>query len=169
MTGRYRIGYHRPGGSGHIELIGSEEYNPCCGSKGWDVYLDAEPGDEGLPAGEWVTAPAPSWAELMRTIAEHYPPDVFAGSGGDPGPQIVALAREVDRLRRMRTYLAEQLGHAAGAVPPDEELLLRVAFWIASGMRSVREREGVQGTPLSREELEAEFIERGQRAAGESS
>lgn len=150
MTGRYRIG----------------SYCPVCGSKGWDVYLVAEPGDEGLPDGEWVTA---SWADLMRTIAEHYPPDVFAGSGGDPGPQIVALTREVDRLRRMRTYLAEQLGYQDGDVPPDRELLFRTAFWIASGRRAAPERADVEGTPLSREELEAAFVERERRAAGEQS
>lgn len=41
-----------------------------------------------------------SWGWLMAVLAEHYPPDVFTGGSGDPAPQIVALTREVDRLRR---------------------------------------------------------------------
>lgn len=41
-----------------------------------------------------------TWDWLMAVLSEHYPPDVFTGSSGDPAPQIVALTREVDRLRR---------------------------------------------------------------------
>lgn len=43
-----------------------------------------------------------SWQGLMGILAEHYPPDVVDGSSGDPGPQIVALTRAVDQLRRER-------------------------------------------------------------------
>jgi hypothetical protein len=43
-----------------------------------------------------------SWAGLMETLDEHYPAEVFDGSSGDPGPRIVALTREVDRLREGR-------------------------------------------------------------------
>lgn len=57
---RYWVGYYCPRGSGHYELLGQtdkngEGYDGSCGSKGWDVYLDAEPGDElfDLPEGEW--------------------------------------------------------------------------------------------------------------------
>jgi hypothetical protein len=44
-----------------------------------------------------------SWAGLMTLLNEHYPEDVFVGDGrsGDPGPVIVALLRENDRLRRI--------------------------------------------------------------------
>lgn len=40
-----------------------------------------------------------TWPGLMETLAQHYPPDIIDGSSGDPGPQIITLAREVDRLR----------------------------------------------------------------------
>jgi hypothetical protein len=40
-----------------------------------------------------------SWDWLMAVLAVHYPPDVFVGGeGSDPGPQIVALTREVEAL-----------------------------------------------------------------------
>lgn len=50
---RYWVGYYCPRGSGHYEIYGQPEYTPECGSKGWNVYLDAEEGDEYLPEGEW--------------------------------------------------------------------------------------------------------------------
>lgn len=40
-----------------------------------------------------------SWAGLMSLLDEHYPADVFTGDSDDPGPRIVALTREVERLR----------------------------------------------------------------------
>lgn len=52
-SSRYWVGYYCPRGSGHYEIYGQPEYTPECGSKGWNVYLDAEEGDEYLPEGEW--------------------------------------------------------------------------------------------------------------------
>lgn len=105
-----------------------------------------------------------SWDWLMAVLAVHYPADVFVGGpGADPGPQIVALTREVDRLRRMRTYLAQQLGHRGGEMPPDEELLWRSVYWIEAGLRSAVERSGEPGKPLTQEEFVAEL---GQRRPG---
>lgn len=40
-----------------------------------------------------------SWAGLMSLLDEHYPADVFTGRSQDVGPQIIALIREIDRLR----------------------------------------------------------------------
>jgi hypothetical protein len=57
---RYWIGYYCPRGSGHFELAGNEDYDGCCGSKGWDLYLDADPEDTSLPEGEWRLVPLPS-------------------------------------------------------------------------------------------------------------
>lgn len=43
-----------------------------------------------------------SWSGLMSMLDEHYPASIFVGDGetADPGARIVALVREVDRLRR---------------------------------------------------------------------
>jgi Domain of unknown function (DUF3850)/Antitoxin VbhA len=157
-----------------------------------------------------------SWDWLMAVLAVHYPPDVVDGSSGDPGPRIVALAREVDRLRReaegavsvsaemvgmdlveanqrlndglaeigvaaglpadssaetiraevaelprIRDYLAEQLGHKPGDVPPDKELLWSVALFIEAGQQATRGRAKESGgKALTREELQAEFAKR---------
>jgi hypothetical protein len=43
-----------------------------------------------------------TWAGLMSLLDQHYPADVFDGASNDPGPRIVALAREVGRLRDER-------------------------------------------------------------------
>ncbi len=40
-----------------------------------------------------------TWVGLISLLDEHYPPDVFDGSSGDPGPTIIRLIREIDRLR----------------------------------------------------------------------
>lgn len=78
MADRYRIGYYCPRGKGHLELLGAKDYSPDCGSRGWDVYLDgAEPGEEGLPEGDWVPTPPPSSAVLVAILAEHYPRLLF--------------------------------------------------------------------------------------------
>lgn len=51
---RYWVGYYCPRGTdGHFELVGDTEYDGCCGSKGWDLYLNATPGDTSLPEGMW--------------------------------------------------------------------------------------------------------------------
>lgn len=41
----------------------------------------------------------PSWSRLMEILDEHYPAEVCDGSSGDPGPTIIVLTREIDRLR----------------------------------------------------------------------
>ena len=40
-----------------------------------------------------------SWDGLMSLVDEHYPSDVVDGSSGDPGPRLIVLLREIDRLR----------------------------------------------------------------------
>jgi uncharacterized small protein (DUF1192 family) len=40
-----------------------------------------------------------TWAGLLSILDTHYPADVFDGSSGDEGPRIVALVREIGRLR----------------------------------------------------------------------
>ena len=40
-----------------------------------------------------------TWAGLMEALDRLYPPDVVDGSSGDPGPRIVVLCREVERLQ----------------------------------------------------------------------
>lgn len=40
-----------------------------------------------------------SWDGLMSILDDHYPADVFDGSSGDPGPRIIVLIREIDRIR----------------------------------------------------------------------
>lgn len=42
-----------------------------------------------------------TWDGLMSILDEHYPPDVFVGGSADPGPRLIALMREVERLRAM--------------------------------------------------------------------
>jgi hypothetical protein len=44
-----------------------------------------------------------SWAGLMALLDEHYPVDIFTGASSDPGPTIIVLIREVDRLRATLT------------------------------------------------------------------
>jgi hypothetical protein len=48
-----------------------------------------------------------SWAGLMSLLDETYPADLFTGVSGDPGPTIIVLIREVDRLRASLTELVE--------------------------------------------------------------
>lgn len=40
-----------------------------------------------------------TWHGLMSLLDEHYPPDVPLGPDRDPGPRILHLTRELDRLR----------------------------------------------------------------------
>lgn len=40
-----------------------------------------------------------TWGGLMELLDAHYPPDVAGGSSGDPGPRIVVLTREIERLQ----------------------------------------------------------------------
>lgn len=61
---RYWVGYYCPRGTdGHFELLACPDYDPYCGSKGLDLYLDVTPGTVGLPDGEWrLMEPAdPHW------------------------------------------------------------------------------------------------------------
>lgn len=62
-----------------------------------------------------------SWVGIIGLLDEHYPADVFAGRL-DPGPRIIALTREVDRLRtelaareQVVTWTAEVKGRLARA------------------------------------------------------
>lgn len=57
--------------------------------------------DAVMPIVEEEIAQLRSWNGLMAVLDENYPPDVFTGDGtrGDPGPRIIALTRELDRLR----------------------------------------------------------------------
>jgi hypothetical protein len=50
-----------------------------------------------------------SWQGLMSLLDEHWPAEIFKGSSGDPGPTIVFLVREVDRLRREVEFEANAL------------------------------------------------------------
>lgn len=67
-----------------------------------------------------------SWTWLMAVLDEHYPPELFDGSSGDPGPQIVALAQDVNRLRRRaKNVLQEMAGMAASVEPGGGQPLTR--------------------------------------------
>lgn len=46
-----------------------------------------------------------TWRGLISLLDKHYPPDVFDGSSDDPGPRIIALTREVERLRAREALL----------------------------------------------------------------
>lgn len=48
-----------------------------------------------------------TWNGLMSQLDRHYPPDVFDGSSGDPGPRIIALTRGIDRLRAQLAEIGE--------------------------------------------------------------
>jgi hypothetical protein len=41
------------------------------------------------------------WAGLLHILDTVYPADVFDGSSGDVGPQIIVHLREIDRLRHV--------------------------------------------------------------------
>lgn len=49
----------------------------------------------------------PGWADVMAVVDRLYPADVFAGDSGDsgdpgdPGPRVLALLREIDRLKAL--------------------------------------------------------------------
>lgn len=65
-----------------------------------------------------------SWDGLMSLLDEHYPEDIFPteedNDGRDPGPRIVSLIRQLERLRQQRTITtAEQLD----ALPDDAVVL----------------------------------------------
>lgn len=62
-----------------------------------------------------------TWPGLMETLAQHYPPDVIDGRSGDPGPQIITLAREVDRLREAVERVREIISDALEAWEPQYE------------------------------------------------
>lgn len=53
-----------------------------------------------------------TWGGLMWLLDLYYPPDVFDGSSGDPGPRIVVLTREIDRLRADNESLLARIGQA---------------------------------------------------------
>lgn len=61
-----------------------------------------------------------TWAGLMSLLAEHYPADVPLGPDSDPGPRILRLTRELDRLRaahdRVRKVIMGRRSVAAAAV-----------------------------------------------------
>ena len=65
-----------------------------------------------------------TWAGLMSVLDEHYPPDVIDGSSGDPGPRIVVLTRELDKLR---AELAAEKVWKVESIPrwADEQMLTR--------------------------------------------
>jgi len=44
-----------------------------------------------------------TWDGLMSILDAHYPPDVFTGDSADPGARLIALMREVERLRALMT------------------------------------------------------------------
>jgi hypothetical protein len=50
-----------------------------------------------------------TWPGLMSLLDEHYPADVQLGPDDEPGPRILALVREVDRLRKERDEVAATL------------------------------------------------------------
>jgi hypothetical protein len=58
-----------------------------------------------------------TWDGLLSTLDTHYPAEVFDGSSGDDGPRMLALMREIDRLRtawadglhQIRAALAKRL------------------------------------------------------------
>lgn len=83
------------------------------------------------------------------------------------GPTHALIAEElgIGDVRRMRTYLAEQLGLQC-EMPPDKELLFLAAYWIKEGLRAALERRDEPGRPLAKEELIAEFDEMEQRRSG---
>lgn len=73
-----------------------------------------------------------SWAGLMELLDEHYPASIFAGDGSDesadPGARIVALVREVDRLRREVEFEANGATTFSGADAVAERGINGVAF-----------------------------------------
>ena len=58
-----------------------------------------------------------SWAGLMSLLDEHWPDAVFRGSSGDPGPTIVFLLRQIDRLREEVDRLHREVEFEAKAEP----------------------------------------------------
>ena len=50
-----------------------------------------------------------SWEGILSLLDEHYPADIFDGSSGDPGPTIIVLTREIERLRE--TYVRTKEVH----------------------------------------------------------
>lgn len=68
----------------------------------WDRAQDVAPL---LAEKEEVLARLHTWQGLMSLLDEHYPPEVFDRSSGDEGPRVVALVREIDRLRSHNTAL----------------------------------------------------------------
>jgi hypothetical protein len=68
-----------------------------------------------------------SWQGLMSLLDEHWPRTVFKGATEDPGPTIVFLVREVDRLRELNAALielnsAEHDNYAASTAELEAEL-----------------------------------------------
>lgn len=74
-----------------------------------------------------------TWAGLMSLLDEHYPADVMTGESGDPGPRIVALTREVERLRDLRRQLWQTFGRPDGA-GMDVELVEAAHDWRRSSL-----------------------------------
>jgi hypothetical protein len=67
-----------------------------------------------------------TWAGLMSLLDEHYPADVPLGPDNDPGPRILRLTRELDRLRGIERA-------ARRAIPGNRALV------IAEGFEDLRE------------------------------
>lgn len=57
-----------------------------------------------IASGELVPA---TWQGLQRILADRYPDDIFTGESGDPGPQLLAALREVERLRDFKAAYDE--------------------------------------------------------------
>lgn len=80
--------------------------------------------------GDAVPLVPATWDGLLRILDAHYPADIFVGGDtADPGPRIVALSREVARLRgiekRAREYAT---GPGAGQhFTRDREVAYRAA------------------------------------------
>lgn len=73
------------------------------------------------PPADAVRLVASTWAGLLSILDEHYPADVFmGGEGSDPGPRIVALAREVAQLRASAAL-------AGTTTPTDDEVRAEAA------------------------------------------
>jgi hypothetical protein len=107
----------------HNALVGKHKYGECFDlieqdDLGW---RDTEELSE-LPADAVRLYPG-TWAGLLQILDDHYPADIFVGGDtADPGPRIVALSREVARLRGIEKRAREvkaavpEPGKAAGPV-----------------------------------------------------
>lgn len=107
-----------------------------------------------------------SWDGLMSLLDEHYPADIFTGSSGDDGPRIIALTREVDRLKAERDRLLAVLERTQNKVAD----LATERDRYQTAYRSARERAAsywgaYDGESKLRATREAEVAELKQRVA----